>query len=701
MSNNPSGFGLVPPHLILADDYNWPHHFETKPHCSENPATGTSYGQVESPSHLPETNTTWLKIRVDQRNMASSGNGSRKRRLPQSDLEDTYSPTHSEHNLLEGDNDPPRSQSRNSPNPPPNKKKSALSGVQSGLKHSHSPSPGPSSKKGTGPPRTAPKTTEDDKGEIPQPIIYNFKVTSEDQLEGVSRGPVFLPISERDTSDFRITADIPMNRQGFRYIPAGPSRIPGVICRTLESPPASCVHVSWEDRSPFVRVTEDGLRMTTDKGYRSARLNVPVREGKWYFEVVIERGGGEGKGDVANPEGSHVRLGWARREAPLNGPVGLDGYSYGMRDKTGEKVTLSRPKPYGRPFRTGDVVGLYISLPPKREAQPGDLTDPARMMRKRIPIQFKHQLYFESVEYRVSKEMEALLEQNNKPPPPALPSPTKRSAKKLPERSRPKPVAAPVMRPLSILKGSKIAFFVNGECQGVAFEDIYDYLQLRADPKSTSAKGSRRGGAEAFQRERENIFDDGWLGYYPFISVFGGGIARINAGPDFYFRPPDDIDALLESNDNTSTVKQENSNPTWRPLQERYPEFMAEQWALDAKEEAHAKAAIEANEAENARRAEAARRKREEQRRREALKAERGTGAATPPIEGTPGSTTPQNMEPDVPPDGLSHLGTDGAYVYQAVDASAAWDALAAMDGVRSDSLDVKRESTPMEWRQE
>ncbi|CCO27771.1 Set1 complex component ash2 Short=Set1C component ash2 [Rhizoctonia solani AG-1 IB] len=294
--------------------------------------------------------------------------------------------------------------------------------------------------------------------------------------------------------------------------------------------------------------------MTTDKGYRSARLNVPIREGKWYFEVVIERGGGEGKGDVANPEGSHVRLGWARREAPLNGPVGLDGYSYGMRDKTGEKVTLSRPKSYGRPFRTGDVVGLYISLPPRREAQPGDPTDPARIMRKRIPIQFKHQLYFESVEYRISKEMEALLEQNNKPPPPALPSPTKRSTKKLPERTRPKPVVVPLMRPLPVLKGSKIAFFVNGECQGVAFEDVYDYLQLRVSPKSTLAKTRKGGAVEAFQRERENVYDDGWLGYYPFISVFGGGVARINAGPDFRFRPPDDIDALLEPGDNSPTT---------------------------------------------------------------------------------------------------------------------------------------------------
>ncbi|KAG8739035.1 hypothetical protein FRC10_006230 [Ceratobasidium sp. 414] len=599
---------------------------------------------------------------------------------------------------MDGDIDHPKTVSRNSPNPPPNKKKSALSNVQSNLKHSHSPSPGPSSKRGTGPPRTAPKT-EDNNSIIgrAQPIIYNFKATSDEQLEGVSRGPVFLPISERDTSEFRLTADIPMNRMGFRYIPAGPSTMPGIICRTLESPPASRVHVSWEDRSPFVRVTEDGLRLTTDKGYRSARLNVPVREGKWYLEVVIERGGGDGKGEGTNPEGAHVRLGWARREAPLNGPVGLDGYSYGIRDKTGEKVTLSRSKPYGKPFRSGDVIGLYISLPPRPESQPGDPTDPARIMRKRIPIQFKHQLYFESMEYRVSKEMEALLEQNNKPPPPALPSPTKRSAKSLPERGRKKPPPAPVMRPLPILHGSKVAFFVNGECQGVAFEDIYDYLQLRVDPKSSSAKASKKGGVEAFQRERENIFDDGWLGYYPFVSVFGGGLARINAGPDFLFRPPDDIDALLEQGTNSS-VKLENSTPTWRPLQERYQEFMSEQWALDAKEEAHAKAALEANQAEAARRVEAARKRREnDQRRREALKAERE--AATPPVDHTPGTMTPQNLEPEVPEAGLSHLGMDGAYVYQAVDASAAWDAPTIMQ--HAESVEVKREATPMDWKQE
>lgn len=635
---------------------------------------------------------------------APSSNSSRKRRLPQSDIDDIHSPTLSESHL-DGEGDQPKSTSRNSPNPPPNRKKTVLSNVQSTLKHSHSPSPGPSSnKKGTGPPRTAPKAAEDNNNSLlspSQPIIYNFKVTSDDQLEGVSRGPVFLPVSERDTSDFRLTADIPMNRQGFRYIPAGPSSIQGVICRTLESPPAGRVHVSWEDRSPFVRVTEDGLRLTSDKGYRSARLNVPVREGKWYLEVVIERGGGEGKGDVANPEGSHVRLGWARREAPLNGPVGLDGYSYGIRDKTGEKVTLSRPKPYGRPFRSGDVIGLYISLPPRGEPQQGDPTDPARKVRKRIPIQFKHQLYFESMEYRVSKEMEALLEQNNKPPAPALPSPTKRPAKSKPEPGRPKPAAAPAMRSLPTLQGSKIAFFVNGECQGLAFEDVYDYLQLRTDLKSSSSKATRKSGAvEAFQRERENVFDDGWLGYYPFISVFGGGIARINAGPDFHFRPPDDIDSLFEPGVNTS-AKTENSVPTWRPLQERYQEFMAEQWALDAKEEAHAKSALEANEAEAARRAEAIRKRREnDQRKREALKVERE--AATPPVDNTPGTTTPQNLEPDVPPEGLSHLGMDGAYVYQAVDASAAWDAPSVIHpNLLPDSVHIKREPTPMDWKQE
>ena len=95
------------------------------------------------------------------------------------------------------------------------------------------------------------------------------------------------------------------------------------------------------------------------------------------MEIKVDSGGGERILDINKAEGSHVRLGWGRREAPLNGPVGLDAYSYGLRDKTGEKVTLSRPRAYGKPFCTGDVIGMYISIPSRRKPNKNDEHDPA------------------------------------------------------------------------------------------------------------------------------------------------------------------------------------------------------------------------------------------------------------------------------------------------------------------------------------
>ncbi|KAF8136800.1 hypothetical protein EV363DRAFT_1320567 [Boletus edulis] len=312
-----------------------------------------------------------------------------------------------------------------------------------------------------------------------------------------------------------------MNRIGFRYVPAGVAP-PGSAfpCRTIESAP------------PCFRVTPDGLGLLGERGFRSARCNAPVREPR--------------------------RLGWARREAPLNGPVGLDGYSYGYRDKTGDKVTLSRPRSYGRPFRTGDVIGMYIFLPPRRKPDPSDPHDPAHPKRERIAIEFKGQEYFESLEYPQSKEMIKLMEFSTKASSsvslPSVPPNKKASgAKSLPERKGPG-VETPVLRPLPELKGSHIAFFVNGECQSIAFRDFV--------PK----EGAPR-------EHKENPFDDGTLGYYPFISLFNYARVRINPGPDFDFPPPSDIEGFLRSSSG----------------EDRYPEFMQGQWDLDAREEEEAK----------------------------------------------------------------------------------------------------------------
>lgn len=301
------------------------------------------------------------------------------------------------------------------------------------------------------------------------------------------------------------------------------------------------------------------------------------------------RGGGEHVKDDTRSEGSHVRLGWGRREAPLNGPVGVDGYSYGYRDKTGEKVTLSRPRPYGRSFSSGDVIGMYIALPPRRQPNKKDPHDPAHIKRERIAIDLKGQEVFEMLEYPQTKEMTALMDYSGKSlTSVSLPSTTtkKSGAGKLPERGKPSTTRNPNadLRPIPTLPDSRISFFVNGECQGIAFQDIYDDLPLRVEDPSRKAKEKKRS-REGVKEHRQNPFDDGSLGYYPFISLFNDACVQINPGPDFEHPPPADIDALLLG----GTPTAEGQERTWRPICERYPEFMAEQWELDVQEEEEAK----------------------------------------------------------------------------------------------------------------
>ncbi|EPQ58418.1 hypothetical protein GLOTRDRAFT_72819, partial [Gloeophyllum trabeum ATCC 11539] len=429
----------------------------------------------------------------------------------------------------------------------------------------------------------------------------------------ISRHPILTPFADIDGHVYNSTDCPAYNHLGFRYIPAGISP-PGSIlpCTTIESAPTH-FRVSWEDRSQAIKVTQDGLGLLGDKGYRSARCNAPLREGKWYMEVKIDCGGGTKPPGSTRHQGAHVRLGWGRREAPINAPVGLDGYSYAVRDLTGDKVHLSRPRPYGRPFGTGDVIGMYISLPPRRKPDPKDPMDPAHIKRERIAIEVKGQEYFESLEYAVSKEMMALMDGKTSAnttadadpnassnPTSSIPSnhptsPSKKSAtvKNLPSHpgSKSKAPSAtpgpsskqtqpPPLRPLPTLgPSSRIAFFVNGECQGTAFQDLLSYLPLK--PHQEKGKKKREKDRE---REREggpkvhweNTFDDGTTGYYPMISLFNDARVRINPGPNFDFEPPPDIDALL-----TGAGDGKCGRLKWRPVCERYAEFMQEQWELD------------------------------------------------------------------------------------------------------------------------
>ena len=52
-----------------------------------------------------------------------------------------------------------------------------------------------------------------------------------------------------------------------------------------------------------------------------------------------------------------------RCAANLQGPVGLDKFSYSWRNIKGDKFNEARGSEYGEPYGPGDVLGFYIDLP--------------------------------------------------------------------------------------------------------------------------------------------------------------------------------------------------------------------------------------------------------------------------------------------------------------------------------------------------
>lgn len=339
--------------------------------------------------------------------------------------------------------------------------------------------------------------------------------------------------------------------------------------RVIKPSPGVGVRFSWEDRSPFVYITADATSVTTDKGFRAARANCPMRTGCWYFEVVVERGGGDGDDVAGSPsKEAHVRIGVGRRESALGAPVGYDAYSYGIRDKTGEKVTLSQPKSYGPALKTGDVVGVLLSLPERGLPSPEDTDDPAHIVRKRIPILYKGQLYFEALEYPVSPEMSDLVDAAAENDSLAKKKQVRQKAAAPGTKAHSAGSKGPkAPRHLPVLSGSSLSFFRNGENMDPqslpAFCDLYDWLPLRQHRSDVIKK--KPGRTLKPLDDRENHHDDGTMGYYPFVSVYGGGIVKLNAGPVFRCPPNTDLH-------------------DWRPLSERYDEYfdeVAEQDEID------------------------------------------------------------------------------------------------------------------------
>lgn len=135
----------------------------------------------------------------------------------------------------------------------------------------------------------------------------------QEDINATPRLPTFTPAYSTTTTDGRTleffkVSDQPFNKKKFRYTPcAAAPELPQLMYRQISLPPCSA-RVNWQDMNPYVFIDKEGLSVTTEKGYRMARMNVCLREGEWYVEFKIERGGGD--------QGGHTRIGFARRESP-------------------------------------------------------------------------------------------------------------------------------------------------------------------------------------------------------------------------------------------------------------------------------------------------------------------------------------------------------------------------------------------------
>ncbi|XP_018790989.1 PREDICTED: set1/Ash2 histone methyltransferase complex subunit ASH2 isoform X3 [Bactrocera latifrons] len=224
----------------------------------------------------------------------------------------------------------------------------------------------------------------------------------------------------------------PFNKDGYRYIlaepdPHAPFRqefdessdwagkpIPGWLYRTLVP---NCVLLALHDRAPQLKVSEDRLAVTGEKGYCMVRATHSVNRGRWYFEAVVEE----------MPEGAATRMGWGQEYGNLQAPLGYDKFGYSWRSRKGTRFHESHGKHYSDAYAEGDVLGFLIDLPDETDTNylPNTFKD-------RPLVKFKSHLYYEDKD----KVQETL-------------------------------------KGLKVLPGSTIEYFKNGKSQGVAFTDIY------------------------------------------------------------------------------------------------------------------------------------------------------------------------------------------------------------------------------------
>jgi COMPASS component BRE2 len=464
------------------------------------------------------------------------------------------------------------------------------------------------------------------------PLAQNFEKPKDDVMIQHEPTPLTTPGGERQLYK---PIDLAENKRGYRYSRAiADPQFPHKQFYRSTSPPPHYARLSFEDADKWMHFTTNALITTNEKGWRMVRSNVCAREGTMYYEIKIHRGvPADGPDPGAHGPQPHVRFGWARREAPLDAPVGFDGYSYGLTDIRFETMHRSRPGKFFQPKKTksksakaalaaptpialapedqhvkeGDVIGVEIQLPALTLQQKivsgiynpavdsGDgfdesaapLDEPMDVIRDRIPVQYKANSYFEVVDHVSSKPMEVYADRTTN-----LSSlPTSQTGANAKDAIKAPPNPNHEHASLRTLPQSAIRVYKNGKLIGTAFENLLAFLPPASAP--SKAMMAREG------------FDDGLVGYFPAVACFWGGIAEVNFGDgrDGFWCPPahlkktttasakparnggPDIDMLDAGFDASGQKSGWNPGRQLRGIGERYKEQIAEDIVWDIVDE--------------------------------------------------------------------------------------------------------------------
>ncbi|KAJ1979750.1 transcription factor, contains a PHD finger motif [Dimargaris verticillata] len=175
--------------------------------------------------------------------------------------------------------------------------------------------------------------------------------------------------------------------------------------------------------APQVRVSSDGQTVTNDKGYRMCKATHGVTVGAWYYETTVASG----------PDRGSARIGWSQISGDLQGPCGLDHYSYSLRNQPATRFHASHGHSYGESLGEDDVLGCLLCIPALTLEQQTDLE-----RRRFILVRDKRYTPFNYI---------------------------------LPTDGVQLPDGQP--EPMPRLDQSCIVYFKNGQCLGPAFTNLY------------------------------------------------------------------------------------------------------------------------------------------------------------------------------------------------------------------------------------